>query len=393
MRRKDGTRRRFGAGALVLTALITLAVTLAAVARAVWTVLGREGVALLQGLTVVNTCFVGEYEQAEVTDAALTGMIQGLGDRWSYYLDPERYAAEQERRANAYVGIGITVNYTSEEGLLILAVAAGGPAEAAGLKPGEIITAVDGISAAGEARYDAAEHIAGEEGTSVTLTIRGNGGESREVTLERASIPTDPVSYEMLEDQVGYVRLENFFAGSAQRVEEAVNDLQTQGAEALIFDMRGNGGGYLDELIPMLDFLLPEGPIFQTRSFAGVEKTYESDEAFVDLPMAVLVNADTYSAAEIFAAELQEEGAAVVVGVPTSGKGYSQQLFTLANGGAVGVSTAEYFTGNGVSLIGTGLTLDEEIALSEEEAARQAVGTLPASEDAQLQAALIRLAS
>ena len=82
----------------MLTALITLAVTLAAVARAVWTVLGREGVALLQGLTVVNTCFVGEYEQAEVTDAALTGMIQGLGDRWSYYLDPERYAAEQERR-------------------------------------------------------------------------------------------------------------------------------------------------------------------------------------------------------------------------------------------------------------------------------------------------------
>ena len=107
---------------------------------------------------------------------------------------------------------------------------------------------------------------------------------------------------------MGYVRAENFFAGSAQRVEEAVNDLQTQGAEALIFDMRGNGGGYLDELIPMLDFLLSEGPIFQTRSFAGVEKTYESDEAFVDLPMAVLVNADTYSAAEIFAAELQEEG-------------------------------------------------------------------------------------
>ena len=169
-------------------------------------------------------------------------------------------------------------------------------------------------------------------------------------------------------------------------MKEAVTDLQSQGATALVFDMRDNGGGYLDELIPMLDFLLPEGPIFQTRSHTGAEKIYESDAACVDLPWGVLVNENTYSAAEIFAAELQEEGAAVVIGAPTSGKGYSQQLF--ADGGALGISTAEYFTGNGVSLIGAGLHLDRETALSEEDQARLTAGVLPLAEDIQFQAAL-----
>lgn len=147
-----------------------------------------------------------------------------------------------------------------------------------------------------------------------------------------------------------------------------------------MFDMRNNGGGYLHELTDMLDYLLPEGPIFITRDKAGNEDVTYSDASCVDLPMAVLVNANTYSAAEFFAAELQEQGAAVIVGEPTSGKGYSQQTFTLAYGGAVNISTAAYCTGSGTSLIGTGLTLDAEVYNTDD-------GT-----DAQLAAALELLA-
>ena len=388
MRTSKFRAKRFSGLQLLAAVLVTLLVTVLALFLAAWLTIGPEGLTLLEGMALVNTRFVGEYEKEKVLDSAMSGMISGLGDRWSYYLSPERYQAEQERRANSYVGIGVTVDYSSEEGLTIQTVTEGGPAQEAGLMPGEIITAVDGQSIAGDKRYEATELIQGKENTAVILTLLGADGESREAEVTRRSIETDPVSYEMLENGTGYIRVENFFRRSADQVKAAVEDLQSQGAKALVFDMRNNGGGYLDELIPMLDSLLPEGPIFRTRSRSGAEKIEESDAECVDLPMAVLVNEDTYSAAEIFAAELQEWGAAVVVGTPTSGKGYSQQLYPLFNGGAVGISTAEYFTGEGKSLVGTGLTLDREYHLSQTDEARRQAGGLPLEEDGQLQAAL-----
>ena len=388
MRTSKFRAKRFSGLQLLAAVLVTLLVTVLALFLAAWLTIGPEGLTLLEGMALVNTRFVGEYEKEEVLDSAMSGMISGLGDRWSYYLSPERYQAEQERRANSYVGIGVTVDYSSEEGLTIQAVTEGGPAQEAGLTPGEIITAVDGQSIAGDKRYEATELIQGKENTAVILTLLGTNGESREAEVTRRSIETDPVAYEMLENGTGYIRVENFFRRSADQVKAAVEDLQSQGAKTLVFDMRNNGGGYLDELIPMLDSLLPEGPIFRTRSRSGAEKIEESDAECVDLPMAVLVNGDTYSAAEIFAAELQEWGAAVVVGTPTSGKGYSQQLYPLFNGGAVGISTAEYFTGEGKSLVGTGLTLDREYHLSQTDEARRQAGGLPLEEDGQLQAAL-----
>lgn len=388
MKKYTWSNRRFSLVHLTAAVVVTLLLTLAGVALAAWTVLGPGGLTLLEGLGLIRTSFVGEYEESDVIDNAMAGMIAGTGDRWSYYLSPESYQAEMEHRANAYVGIGVTVDYSREEGLSIVGVTAGGPAEEAGLQPGELITAVDGVSAAGEGREEAMDLIQGEEGTTVVLTVQDEAGTEREVTVERRNIESDPVSYEMLEGDVGYVQISNFFSRSADGLKAAVDDLQSRGARALVFDVRNNGGGYLDELTAMLDYLLDEGPILQTRSHTGAEEVVESDAACVDLPMAVLVNADTYSAAEIFAGELQERGVGVIVGVPTSGKGYSQQTFLLPNGGAVGLSTAAYFTGEGVSLIGTGLTLDREVALTEEQAAQLAAGTLEHGEDPQLQAAL-----
>ena len=388
MKKYTWSNRRFSLVHLTAAVVVTLLLTLAGVALAAWTVLGPGGLTLLEGLGLIRTSFVGEYEESDVIDNAMAGMIAGTGDRWSYYLSPESYQAEMEHRANAYVGIGVTVDYSREEGLSIVGVTAGGPAEEAGLQPGELITAVDGVSAAGEGREEAIDLIQGEEGTTVVLTVQDEAGTEREVTVERRNIESDPVSYEMLEGDVGYVQISNFFSRSADGLKAAVDDLQSRGARALVFDVRNNGGGYLDELTAMLDYLLDEGPILQTRSHTGAEEVVESDAACVDLPMAVLVNADTYSAAEIFAGELQERGVGVIVGVPTSGKGYSQQTFLLPNGGAVGLSTAAYFTGEGVSLIGTGLTLDREVALTQEQAAQLAAGTLEHGEDPQLQAAL-----
>lgn len=368
-------KKRFSLLHLILLALVTVLLTVGVVLGVLYAVVGKEGLSLLEGLYLINEKFVGEYDEGEVVDSALKGMVDGLGDRWSYSLTEEEYQAQNQRRTNEYVGVGVTVNYQSENGLQVVGVTAGGPAEAAGIQTGEIITAVDGFSLAGDARYEGADKIQGEEGSTVSLEIRGADGQTRTVELKRTKLENDPVSAKMLENHVGYVRLYNFYDHSADRLKEEVTRLQEEGATALVFDMRSNGGGYLSQLTDMLDFLLPEGPIFITRDRAGNETVTQSDASCVDLPMAVLVNADTYSAAEFFAAELQEQGVAVIVGEPTSGKGYSQQTFALPNGSAVAISTGAYFTGSGTSLIGTGLTLDKEVYLTDEG-------------DAQLEAAL-----
>ena len=375
-------QKRFSLFQMLLAVVLTAAVVLAAGAVVMNHLLGGAGGrSLLEAWRLINTRFVGEYDGDAVVDGALEGMVAALGDRWSYTLTEEELAAQNQRRTNQYVGIGVTVSYENEAGLEILEVTPGGPAEAAGLRPGEVLTAVDGTSLAGEARYEGAGLIQGEAGTAVTLEVLGTDGDTRTVEVERAVIETDPVESGMLAGDVGYVALANFYDNSAQRLEEAVEALMDQGARALVFDMRDNGGGYLHELTDMLDFLLPEGPVFISRDRAGNESVTTSDASCVDLPMAVLVNANTYSAAEFFAAELQERGAAVVVGEPTSGKGYSQQTFTLPYGGAVNISTGAYFTGSGASLIGTGLTLDAEVTNTGD-------GT-----DAQLEAALALLGS
>lgn len=367
--------RRFTSLQLLLAVLLTALLCLGGGFLLLRAWAGPYAASLVRAVKLVEDKFVGEYDETAAVDAALEALVDGLGDRWSYYLTEEEYAAQNQRRTNQYVGIGVTVSYEREDGLLIQAVTAGGPAEAAGLRAGEVITAVDGTSLAGEARYDGASLIQGEAGTAVSLEILDAGGASRTVEVKRASIPSDPVDYELLEGDVGYVALANFYDDSARYLEEAVTELQAQGARALIFDMRNNGGGYLRELTDMLDFLLPEGPIFITRDKAGHEEITYSDAACVDLPMVVLVNANTYSAAEFFAAELQEWGVAKIVGEPTSGKGYSQQTFSLPHGGAMSISTASYYTGSNTSLIGTGLTLDEEVYLTDQG-------------DAQLEAAL-----
>ena len=152
-------KKRFSLAQLLLAIALTAAAVLGCGLLAVRAWMGEGGRSLVEGLRLVNTLFVGEYDETEVVDAALEGMVSGLGDRWSYYLTADELEAQNQRRTNQYVGVGITVNHTREEGLYILAVEAGGPAEAAGLEAGEVITAVDGVSLAGEARYEGANLI------------------------------------------------------------------------------------------------------------------------------------------------------------------------------------------------------------------------------------------
>lgn len=366
---------------------VTVIVTMAVVFGSLALLLGREGLALVQGWLLARWAFVEEdADLGRAADTALSGLVSGMGDRWSYYIAPESYQVLQDRRANRYVGIGVTVDYSDERGLLVREVKAGSPAEQGGITAGELITAVDGQSVAGDARYEGVDLIGGEEGKEQTLTVLGGDGQEREVVLTLRYIAIPVVTGELLDNGMGLVTIRNFNTNADKEFRETVDELTAQGASALIFDLRNDGGGYINELTSMLDFLLPEGAVFQSAPRWGISSVSHSDEDHIDLPFGALVNEETYSAAELFAAQLRETLGTPIVGEVTSGKGYSQNTFPLANGGAMGVSTARYCTGSGVSLIGVGITPDITLSLSEEQEAQLANRTLPPAEDPQLQA-------
>ena len=332
--------------------------------------------------------FIGQTDQKAMEDAAANAMVDSLGDRWSYYLTAEAYAAHVETQNNAYVGIGVTVQKKENAGLEIVSLAEGGSAKEAGLLPGDVIVEAGGQSLADLTTAEAQALIRGKAGTTVELKV-DRAGESLTFDLERRSLKVAVATGTMLPGNVGLVTIENFDSRCAEESKAAVEDLLAQGAEKLIFDVRNNPGGYVSELVNLLDYLLPEGPLFRSVNYKGEESLESSDANCVEVPMAVLVNGDSYSAAEFFAAALSEYEAAVVVGQPTCGKGYFQQTYPFADGSAVGLSTGKYFTPKGVSLAEAGgLTPDIVVEVDEDAYRAISQGTLAPEEDPQLQAAL-----
>ena len=379
-KKKPEKKRRLGSkGKIAIAVLLTLLLS-----TGLWcALLGRSGITMVQTYLLARFAFVEtDADLGAATDQGLAAFVKGLGDRWSYYLSAERHQATLERRANNYVGVGITVDVVSrEEGLLVQSVTKDGPADKAGVLSGDVITAVDGQSIAGDARQEGSDLIGGEAGTEVVLTLLGEDGSTREAACTRATLHNSSARGTMLEGNMAYVQLSNFYSGSADSFQQELDALVEQGAESLIVDVRGDPGGYVSELVKILDYLLPEGPVFTHKPRWWSKTVYVSGEECIDLPMVVLVDKDTYSAAELLAAQLRESAGVPIVGEVTSGKGYSQVTFPLANGGGLGLSTATYCTGSGHSLIGEGIIPDVELSLPEGAA-------LGSGDDVQLQAAI-----
>lgn len=338
--------------------------------------------------SLIEYYFIDDYDEERLADGAAAGMIAATGDEWSYYISAEDYDAYQEQSENAYVGIGVTIELDEEAGgFTVTSVTPGGPAAEGGVLPGDLLTCVDGESAIDIGQSELVRRVRGEAGTTVELTLE-RGGEPYSVTLTRKSIETEVATLEWADGQIAVITIDNFDAHCAEQSIAAIDEAVDTGAKGLVFDVRNNPGGYKDELVEVLDRLLPEGVLFRSLDYAGEEEEDMSDEVFVDLPMAVLVNEDSYSAAEFFAAALQEYEAAEIVGTKTYGKGNFQSTFRLSDGSAVAISIGKYFTPNGVSLTGTGVEPDVEIDLSDEEYEALYRGTLAPEDDPQLQAAI-----
>lgn len=330
--------------------------------------------------------FVDGVESKQLQDAAAYAMVDALGDRWSYYIPAENYASHMEQVQNAYVGVGIT-GVMNESGFLVNKVTEGGPAEEAGMRPGDLVVGVDGTSVVGMTANEVKQLVQGPEGTSVALTVLREG-QALTLTMERRTIQTVVAAGRLLEDGVGLVTIANFNTNCYKETMAAIEELMQQGATSLIFDVRYNGGGYKRELVKILDDLLPEGPLFRSEYYTGQTSVDESDADCLALPMAVLVNSESYSAAEFFAAALQEYDWAIIVGEQTQGKGHYQETYQLSDGSAVGLSTGRYCTPNGVDLEGVGITPDFIVEVDEETAAHIYAGTLEPVADPQIIAAI-----
>jgi len=315
-------------------------------------------------------------------------MIQSLGDEWSYYMTAEQYQQYLETASNSYVGVGVTVQAREDQqGLDIIEVTKGSSAAEVGIQTGDRLIQIGDTSIADMSINDVGAMIRGEEGTTVELTVVREG-QIFSFTVERRRIQSVVASGQLLEDGVGLVTIENFDDRCAEETIAAVNSLLSQGANALVFDVRNNPGGYKHELVKVLDYLLPEGEVFRSVDYTGKEEIDRSDASCVEIPMAVLVNLHSYSAAEFFAAALDDYDAAIVVGEKTYGKGYFQSAFRLSDGSAVNLSIGKYYTPKGKSLAGVGLTPDVEIPVDKETEAAIYMGQLEPEEDPQLQAAI-----
>ena len=336
----------------------------------------------------IDKYFVGDADKTAMADAAASAMVTATGDRWSYYISADSYASYMEQMNNAYVGVGITIAAAEDgSGLTVMEVTAGGPAEEAGVQVGDVMVSVDSTSIADMTTAEVRDLVRGEEGTTVDLGFR-RGEETVTLTVERRTIDQVVTTGELLDGNIGYVKIVNFDSNCAAQTIAVIEDLMDQGAESLLFDVRYNPGGYKDELVKVLDYLLPEGVLFRSVRTDGTESIDYSDESCVDLPMAVLVNGDSYSAAEFFAAALQEYGVGQVVGSQTCGKGYFQNTYRLSDGSAVSLSSGTYYTPNNVSLANVGVTPDIPVDLTEDDAALLYYDQLAQTDDAQLQAAL-----
>lgn len=370
----------------VLVAVLTAMGTVVVILSNITAFGGGSKLDVLENLILDK--FIGTVDQTAIEDAAADAMVDALGDRWSYYIPAKEYAQYLERKENAYVGIGITIQQRSDGmGLDIVEVIAGSSAETAGIQAGDILLGVEGQNVPDLTMDQVKELIRGEEGTQVALQLLRNQ-EELTVSVTRCRIPTPVAKGQMLEGNIGIVRIVNFNDNCAKETIAAIESLVAQGAQKLIFDVRNNPGGYVTEMVAVLDYLLPEGILFQSEDYTGQKDVKYSEASCLDMPMAVLVNGSSYSAAEFFAATLREYEAGSVVGEQTSGKGYFQHTYELPDGSAVGLSTGKYYTSQGVSLTDQGVTLDVMVPVDVQTAAAIYGGTLAYDKDPQVQAAV-----
>ncbi len=311
---------------------------------------------------IIEEDFIGEIDRQAMIQGAINGMVESLDDPYTQYVEPEDNAIMQEDDNGKFEGIGAMVEMIDGR-LTIVSPLKGSPADEAGLRSGDIILEVGGTPIQGMDLSEAVSLVRGPEGTTVVLTIQRKGAEeSFKVTIERAEIELHTVESHMLTDEVGYLAIRKFGGRTAEELDEALHDLEEQGARALILDLRNNPGGFLETAVQTVNRFLDDGPAvwWQRADGSSYPLLVEERDTF-EGDMVVLVNEGSASASEIVAGALQDSNRATLVGVTTFGKGSVQNVHQLRDGGSIRVTTARWLTREEHEIEGVGLSPDYHV--------------------------------
>ena len=305
-----------------------------------------------------------DIDTEELTNGLYKGLFEGLGDPYSVYYTKEEYDSMMVSTSGTYCGIGAVLSQDMKTmQVTVLHVYKDTPADKAGLKDGDTILKVDDIEATSMELSELVTNIRGDKGTKVHLEVYREGEKDKlEYDIERDKVEVPTVEYEMLENNVGYIQITEFAEPTETQFTEAVNALQAQGMQAMIVDLRDNPGGYLSAVTEILDDILPEGITVYTEDKYGKRQNYTSDDEHrIEIPMAVLINENSASAAEIFAGAIKDYDYGTLIGTKSFGKGIVQTVKQLKDGSAIKLTTAKYYTPNGNYIHEVGIEPDVEL--------------------------------
>ncbi len=337
--------------------------------------------------TYISKYYKGDINEDDLKNAALKGYVDGLGDEYTTFLDSNEWEELSSSLSN-YTGIGIYMSQlkSTGEAIVLSTVGEESPAEKAGIKAGDIIIEVDGENVEDKELEYISSKVKGEEGTSVNIKIKREE-ENLDFTIVRQSIKMYEIKSEMLEDNIGYIDFDSFTETSYQEFKSAYESLEKQGAQKLIIDLRDNTGGYVEDALNIADMIVPKGETLLITEDKDGNKAYEKsqNDPSINMPIVVLVNEYSASASEILTGILKDYNLATIVGTNTYGKGVIQSIISNVLGGALKITTSEYFTPNENKINGVGIEPDIVIEVPED---KQDQIEFEKDEDVQLQKAI-----
>ncbi|MBR0028593.1 MAG: S41 family peptidase [Clostridia bacterium] len=345
--------------------------------------------------TMLDTNYLYEYDKNAAMENALTAYVDSIDEPYTEYYSPEVFSSYLNNIQESYVGIGIIVSVDDNNRIVIIAPFEDSPAYNAGILPGDILTAVEGVEYDGSNLDEAIRIIKGGKiGTTVNITVLRNEKEKIDIAVERDEISDNSVKTEMLEDNIGYMRITGFNMSSDDNeksthteFDKKLTELREKGANRLIIDLRDNPGGVVDEACAVADKFLPEGLIAYTEDKNGNRMDYTSDAEYTDIPIVIIINGNSASAAELFTGALKDYGRALVIGEKSYGKGIVQAVYSFADGAGMSMTTAKYYTPNGICIHEKGIDPDIVVEPRKEDKEKSAA-MLEHNTDAQLQKAI-----
>lgn len=314
---------------------------------------------------LIEENFYEPVDENALIEGMYKGLVQGLGDKYSIYFTKEEAAKAEEETTGNFVGIGVVISTIGDPGeKKIKTVYEDSPAQEAGLLRGDIMIGVGDTDVTGLTLSDTTDLLQGESGTSVTIKVLRNG-EEKSFDVTRRKVTTPSVFATMLDKGVGYLRISEFNSGTARSFREAISKLKESGMTSIIYDLRQNPGGLVDEVVAVLDEILPKGTVVYTLDNKGKrEDRVSDDEHVIDIPSVVLVDEKSASSSEIFTGAMKDFKAATIVGKKTYGKGIVQFTYPLSDGSRIELTQQKYFTPNGNDIHGKGIEPDIEVDYS-----------------------------